>query len=65
MENQYYTDIATQYGRLVRIIFFDFDPVTTSAQISGLIAQIAYQQRDISTSENKTELIYQDEEELY
>lgn len=31
MDNQYYTDIATQYGRLVRIIFFDFDPTTTGS----------------------------------
>ena len=28
MNNQYYADIAQQYGRMIRIIF-DFDPLTT------------------------------------
>ena len=30
-ENQYYTDIATQYGKIIRLIFFDFDPSNTGS----------------------------------
>ena len=30
LTNQYYADIAYQYGRLIRIIF-DFDPITSES----------------------------------
>ena len=34
MSNQYYADIAYQYGRLIRLIF-DFDPVSLSSLLAS------------------------------
>lgn len=54
MNNQYYADIAQQYGRMIRIIF-DFDPLTTASFTSEDISKsfAMFDDEFISTKEEK------------